>query len=132
MRGTEKILEQAVAYFNGQITQLWYSGYRETSSTTSTNISIGVATSGIGIHWTRYAGNPVMRPGPPGSWNELRVLTPGCHHRTGRLAPDGRLRNVHKKHPGKSAGSIGFLAVEITVIKVIVIPGRAKREPGTQ
>jgi hypothetical protein len=41
-----------------------------TASDVVGNLGIGLAFSPDGITWTKYAGNPVMGPGGPGSWNE--------------------------------------------------------------
>ena len=70
----ETILEQTVRYAQGQY-WMWYSGYRG-ALTNATVISIGLATSSDGVHWTRNPANPVLRPGASGSWNDLRVLAP--------------------------------------------------------
>jgi len=37
---------------------------------------IGYATSADGIHWTKYSGNPVLKLGPPGSWESENVYVP--------------------------------------------------------
>lgn len=101
----EQILEQAVAYFGGRY-WLWYSGYRNPLQPT-TSIAIGVATSDDGIHWTPYAKNPVIKPGPSGSWNDLRILAPDVI-----VEPDGSLLMAaygsSKKDIGRQAGFIGF------------------------
>jgi hypothetical protein len=101
----EQILEQAVAYVDGRY-WLWYSGYRNPLAS-ATPIAIGVATSGDGIHWTPYAKNPVIKPGPSGSWNDLRVLAPDVI-----VEGDGSLLMAaygsSKKDIGRQAGFIGF------------------------
>jgi predicted GH43/DUF377 family glycosyl hydrolase len=101
----DEILEQAVVYANGQY-YLWYSGWRGELKP-DTAISIGLATSPDGTHWTRYAQNPVITPGAPGSWNDLRVLAPDVV-----VAADGSLLMAaygqSKKDIGKAAGHIGF------------------------
>jgi predicted GH43/DUF377 family glycosyl hydrolase len=39
--------------------------------------TISVARSADGIHdWERYPGNPIIRPGPPGSWEDCNVYKP--------------------------------------------------------
>ncbi|MBU0763281.1 MAG: hypothetical protein KJ607_00435 [Bacteroidetes bacterium] len=38
--------------------------------------SIGLATSPDGITWTRYPGNPVIEPGPPGSYDDMWAAVP--------------------------------------------------------
>jgi hypothetical protein len=62
----DTVLEQTVRYHAGKYWML-YSGYQGPLETT-TSLSIGLATSADA--------NPVLRPGPAGSWNELRVLAP--------------------------------------------------------
>jgi len=103
----DEILEQGTAYANGTY-WLWYSGWRGELQT-STVISIGLATSSDGIHWTRYAKNPVIAPGVPGSWDDARVLAPDVI-----VEPDGSFLmgaygQSRKDLEGRgSAGSIGF------------------------
>jgi hypothetical protein len=101
----EQILEQATAYVGGRY-WLWYSAYRNPLGPT-TSIAIGVATSEDGIHWTKHRGNPVITPGPPGAWNDLRVLAPDVIEE-----PDGSLLMVaygsSHKDIGRQAGFIGF------------------------
>jgi len=101
----EQILEQAAIYHNGRY-WLWYSGYRNPLKAT-TSIAIGVATSEDGVHWMPYAGNPVIRPGPAGAWNDLRVLAPDVV-----AEPDGSLLMAaygsSQKDIGRQAGFIGL------------------------
>jgi len=101
----DEILEQAVVYANGQY-YLWYSGWRGELKA-DTVISIGLATSPDGTHWTRHAQNPVITPGAPGSWNDLRVLAPDVV-----VLADGSLLMAAygqaKKNIGREAGYIGF------------------------
>jgi predicted GH43/DUF377 family glycosyl hydrolase len=101
----DEILEQAVVYANGQY-YLWYSGWRGELKA-DTAISIGLATSSDGIHWTRHQRNPVITPGAPGTWNDLRVLAPDVV-----VAPDGSLLMAaygqSKRDAGREAGFIGF------------------------
>jgi hypothetical protein len=101
----DQILEQCVIYTNGQY-WMWYSGYRGQLNN-STSIAIGLATSPDGEHWTRYSGNPVLLPGAPGSWDDLRVVAPDV-----LVEPDGSLLMAAygqaQTDIGRSAGSIGF------------------------
>jgi hypothetical protein len=101
----DEILEQAVVYANGQY-YLWYSGWRGELKP-DTVISIGLATSSDGTHWTRYARNPVITPGASGSWNDMGVLAPDV-----LVQSDGSLLMAaygrSKKDIGKQAGFIGF------------------------
>ena len=101
----DEILEQAVLYAHGQY-HLWYSGWRGELKP-DTAISIGLATSSDGTHWTRHAQNPVITPGAAGSWNDLGVLAPDVV-----VAADGSLLMAaygrSRKDIGKAAGLIGF------------------------
>jgi hypothetical protein len=49
--------------FHDGVFKMWYEG----------DNSFGYATSPDGIAWTKYAGNPVMVPGPIGSWDEDNI-----------------------------------------------------------
>jgi len=52
-------LYEPVVLYDGVNFRMWYSGNTET----------GYATSPDGINWTKYSGNPIMQPGPAGSWD---------------------------------------------------------------
>jgi predicted GH43/DUF377 family glycosyl hydrolase len=54
--------------FDGTIYHLWYRG-----SNAIGNNAIGYATSLDGIAWEKYADNPVLETGSPGSWDELNL-----------------------------------------------------------
>lgn len=53
------------------IYRFYYGGF-----TSSGRGSIGLATSRDGINWTKFSGNPVMSPGPAGSWDDDAVHSP--------------------------------------------------------
>jgi len=55
---------------------MWYAGYEEPLDLATTPISIGLATSSDGVAWTRSPHNPVLGPGAPGTWSDLRVVSP--------------------------------------------------------
>ncbi len=38
---------------------------------------VGLATSTDGIHWTKYAGNPILTHGAPGSWEDVHTMGVG-------------------------------------------------------
>jgi len=63
------------------------SGYRMWYAATADQMvwRVGLATSPDGIHWTKYAGNPIIVPPFAGSWDDFRV-TPSCV-----LVEDGQL-----------------------------------------
>jgi predicted GH43/DUF377 family glycosyl hydrolase len=63
-----------VIYDKGKY-KMWYSGQIWQSNQLATN-QIGYATSLDGIHWTKYGGNPVLSPGPAGSFDDLYVDRP--------------------------------------------------------
>ncbi len=106
-RWDSQILEQTVIYARGKY-WLWYSGLDRPLSP-ETVIAIGVATSEDGMHWQRFPGNPVLRPGQKGSWNDSRVLAPDVI-----VEPDGSLlmcaygQSKQDISKNQSAGSIGF------------------------
>jgi len=99
------LLEPTVLLVNG-LYHMWYAGYREPLDLERTPISIGLATSPDGITWTRSPHNPVLGPGAPGSWNDLRVVSP---HVT--LEADGSLLLFGHGQAlagiGRSLGEIG-------------------------
>jgi predicted GH43/DUF377 family glycosyl hydrolase len=51
---------------------MWYSGV----DTSTWRIAIGLATSPDGFNWTKHAGNPVLRPGPSGSYDDMWAAVP--------------------------------------------------------
>ena len=64
-------------HFDGQLYRMWYSASNVLPMYTGEPASIGLATSGDGIHWHRAnGGNPVLGPGPPGSFDEAQALGP--------------------------------------------------------
>jgi predicted GH43/DUF377 family glycosyl hydrolase len=56
--------------FDGAIFHMWYSGYD------GANYRIGYATSGDGESWLRHPSNPILSPGPGGTWDDNRVFGP--------------------------------------------------------
>lgn len=58
-----------VLYNEGRY-DLWYAGSRGTYNTSQT----GYATSSDGIQWTKDARNPVLKPGPSGSWDDMATF----------------------------------------------------------
>lgn len=60
----------SVIYHGGKY-HMWYSGGSFTS-----NLLIGHATSDDGIIWTKDINNPVLNPGPAGSWDENWIHLP--------------------------------------------------------
>ena len=66
------IWDPNVLYAGGQF-KMWYCGEDGDAP------RIGTATSPDGITWTKYAGNPVLAGGAPGSWEEDgRAVKPTC------------------------------------------------------
>ncbi len=54
--------------------KLWYHGFNAGTR------QIGYATSPDGIQWTKYAGNPIVSPGPGGAWDAGSVCEPNVVH----------------------------------------------------
>ena len=67
----DELISNPYVLFDGSTYHMWYAG------NDGTNTRIGYATSGDGIAWTRYEGNPVMDKGPAGSWESVGVW-PDC------------------------------------------------------
>jgi predicted GH43/DUF377 family glycosyl hydrolase len=44
------------------------------TAASASTYSIGLATSADGIHWTKYAGNPILVPGAAGTWDDAGLL----------------------------------------------------------
>ncbi|MEJ2051630.1 MAG: T9SS type A sorting domain-containing protein [Calditrichota bacterium] len=55
------------------LNQMWYCGH---NSGDLSDRQIGYATSTDSIDWTKYYGNPVLRPGTDGSWDDVWLDAP--------------------------------------------------------
>ncbi len=64
-----KSVSNPTVLFDGNIYKMWYTGLNG-------NMRIGYAESKDGIHWEKYAGNPVLDLGEPGSWDSEHVANP--------------------------------------------------------
>jgi len=110
-----------VILHDGALYRMWYTGDRGGNPRL-----IGYATSGDGLSWTRYAGNPVLAAGAPGSWDAdgarwAAVISDGGVFKmwyTGRDAsgtnrigyatsPDGIVWEKHAGNPVLDLGSAG-------------------------
>ncbi len=60
----ERMISTASVYVDGSGYSMWYTGRGVREG------SIGLATSPDGIHWTKHSENPLLVPGPPGSWEQ--------------------------------------------------------------
>jgi beta-1,2-mannobiose phosphorylase / 1,2-beta-oligomannan phosphorylase len=67
------VFSPSVIYENG-VFRMWYAGIGAVEP--FTNLRIGYATSTDGVHWTRYAGNPVLSIGLEGEWDASEVVSP--------------------------------------------------------
>jgi hypothetical protein len=65
----DRNLGDAVVRHVGGRYVMWYTGCDPWPQ-----CSIGVAFSDDGVRWQRHRGNPVITPGPRGSWNDLGVM----------------------------------------------------------
>jgi predicted GH43/DUF377 family glycosyl hydrolase len=54
--------------------RLWYHGFNGGTR------QVGYATSPDGVTWTKYAGNPVLSPGPSGAWDADSICEPVVVH----------------------------------------------------
>jgi hypothetical protein len=130
----DAVLEQTVIHSHGRFL-MWYSGFANPLSA-STRIAIGLATSTDGIHWQRHPGNPVLKPGAAGTWNDLRVLAPEVRELADGsllMAAYGMATTDAETSAGstglwRSSGSDPFVAVPTGVTTRPVAPGR-KADP---
>ncbi|MCJ7423091.1 hypothetical protein MUP01_02335 [Candidatus Bathyarchaeota archaeon] len=58
-------------FADGSMYLMWYWGFEYPAQKTL----VGLATSIDGFSWSKYEGNPVLGPGPPGSWDSLDALS---------------------------------------------------------
>jgi uncharacterized repeat protein (TIGR02543 family) len=56
--------------YDGTTFKMWYAGYGNAFPVYG---SVGYATSSDGIHWTKYAGNPVLVRGRNGGWDDFNI-----------------------------------------------------------
>ncbi|MDD8025168.1 MAG: FlgD immunoglobulin-like domain containing protein [Acidobacteriota bacterium] len=85
---------QTLLKVNG-VYKMWFGGID-----LDTDIShVGYAESPDGIHWTKYAGNPILSPaeGSPLPWDGYSVDTPDVHY-------DGRLYHMYYRGWRREAG----------------------------
>jgi len=73
-------IESPSVLYDGSRYLMWYSGVD-----TNYKVRIGVASSADGLHWTKYAGNPVIDAGPLRAWDGFSVATPAVILRDGRF-----------------------------------------------
>jgi hypothetical protein len=75
---------------------MWYGGLAVGSDVSY----IGYATSTDGVHWTKYAGNPVISPavGEPRPWDGYSVDTPDVYH-------DGTVYHMYYRGWRKRSGT---------------------------
>lgn len=106
---------------NGQY-KMWYAGW---ASITTPN-HLGYATSPDGIHWTKYAGNPVMGPGTafwevggPGGGNIMQ------HHGEYKLWYGGWNQSYDTVRIGYATSVNGITWQEDTIHNPILSPGGA-------
>ena len=100
----EELLEPAAIYYKGKY-WLWYSGTPHINK----RLQIGLAMSDDGIHWSRCAHNPVLRPGPPGTWDDHGVLAPDVIvDKDGSLLMAAYGSSNEDVAKNRSSGSIGL------------------------
>jgi predicted GH43/DUF377 family glycosyl hydrolase len=61
---------QPCVFFDGITYHMWFGGHNGPTG------QIGYATSPDSISWSKYSGNPVLRPGSPGTWDDEWVDSP--------------------------------------------------------
>jgi len=70
----DSVMDPCVVKENGQY-KMWYTGQTWGATSDDDVYRIGYATSPDGIRWTRHP-DPVLTPGPLGSWDDRRVWRP--------------------------------------------------------
>jgi predicted GH43/DUF377 family glycosyl hydrolase len=63
-------IEDATIIKEGSTYKMWYSAFQVNGPG-----QVGYATSSDGVHWTKYAGNPIITPGTE-TWNNSLVIHP--------------------------------------------------------
>lgn len=103
LSGWDQAVMEPEVHLIGDRYYMWYTGYEEPLDLTSTPMSIGLATSEDGVHWSRHDGNPIISPGTdPGAWNGLRIVSPSV------LVEDdgGLLMAVHGQSEADAEGAL--------------------------
>lgn len=72
-----KYVESGAVVFDNGAYRMWYSG------SDGSSWAIGCATSPDGITWTKNPGNPVLRPGDKGTWDDAAVFSPSIIYDNG-------------------------------------------------
>jgi predicted GH43/DUF377 family glycosyl hydrolase len=72
--GTNREDSPTTVLKEGGVYKLWYHGISDTTR------QIGYAESSDGLSWTKYAGNPVLQPGPAGAWDSGSICEPRVVH----------------------------------------------------
>lgn len=71
----EQIFNNSVFY--DSISGIWYMIYEGKATLQRfSDFRLGLATSVDGVHWVKYSGNPIIPPGPPGSWDVQAQCAP--------------------------------------------------------
>jgi len=114
------VVYQPSVIFDGDMYHMWFAGHNGPN-----NRQIGYATSPDSISWTKHTGNPVMRPGSSGNWDDLWVDSPevlfidGVYHmwysgsdgtntQTGHaISPDGINWTKDSLNPVLKSGATG-------------------------
>lgn len=68
--GTQGEVSPNTVLLENGVFKMWYHGYQNGTR------RIGYATSADGLAWTKYPGNPILSPGPAGSWDADSIAEP--------------------------------------------------------
>ncbi len=93
------VQEGWVMFENGNF-KMWYTGESLDNTGNPIFVAIGYATSPDGTHWQKWQGNPVLRQGATGSWDDQWVFRPTViptapgytMYYQGRSAANGQIR----------------------------------------
>jgi len=96
-------VDQPSIIYDGKQYVMAYRGWATGTGFTDTHSQIGIATSHDGLNWIKNPANPILRFGPPDSWDEHGLLAPRLWYETGKYY----LNYSGKSNSSKSASSIG-------------------------
>ena len=109
------VVSPSVVFMNGEY-HMWYQG--RTSSSSTIRESFGHATSSDGISWTKDPSNPVLTPGPSGSWDAYNIHYPSVVYQGGLLRMWYHGFDVSDMSGGTA--KIGYAEAYVTEYKVFL------------
>jgi len=95
-------VEAPMVVYDGTVFHMWYRGGNYTNS------QIGYAWSTDGVNWEKYPGNPVLKYGAPGSWDDGNIIN------TWVVLEDSVFKMWYTgQQKGKNSFSIGYATAPV-------------------